>query len=204
MEYNFVETKDRFSFDAQVRLMINVGNGAKKYLSRSESILLACLLDGPQRKEQVMQRVWFDRGVVVTDASYYQLITQLRKSFVELGLPKEVIKTIPRYGIELAATPVDDCTQVEKGADESENDSAFCVDGVSPTPAVQSLNQQGGFTRFVPKRPQPLRHRAAFALACVLLAGGLLAKHWRLDNHQWSNHEQAIVGQSAIDWNHQG
>lgn len=105
MNYSFVDRDGKFSFESDTRVIVNLEGAAKKYLSKNESMLLACLLDGRQAKEKLMSSVWFDRGVVVTDASYYQLVTQLRKSFEEVGLPKGAIKTIPRYGLELAVQP---------------------------------------------------------------------------------------------------
>jgi DNA-binding winged helix-turn-helix (wHTH) protein len=106
MEYSFVDFEGRFSFDAETRTVINLESGAVRYLSKNEAVLLECLLSGIQTKEKLMRKVWFDRGVVVTDASYYQLATQLRKGFAEVGLPKYGIKTIPRYGLVLAVKPV--------------------------------------------------------------------------------------------------
>jgi DNA-binding winged helix-turn-helix (wHTH) protein len=102
MEYVFTDHGSRFSFDEGVRLIVNLDDSVKKYLSRNESAMLACLLQGAQSREKLMSSIWFDRGVVVTNASYYQLIAQLRKSFDEVGLPKDAIKTIPRFGLELA------------------------------------------------------------------------------------------------------
>lgn len=106
MNYSLVDCDGKFSFESDTRVIVNLEEAAKKYLSKNESMLLACLLEGRQAKEKLMTSVWFDRGVVVTDASYYQLVTQLRKSFEEIGLPKGAIKTIPRYGLELAVQPV--------------------------------------------------------------------------------------------------
>ncbi|KVN98532.1 hypothetical protein WJ69_34315 [Burkholderia ubonensis] len=101
MEYFFTDDDSRFLFEERVRLIINLQTSVKKYLSKNESVMLACLLGGVQSRERLMSTIWFDQGVVVTNASYYQLIAQLRKSFDEIGLPKDVIKTIPRFGLEL-------------------------------------------------------------------------------------------------------
>ncbi|VVE52296.1 hypothetical protein PHO31112_04774 [Pandoraea horticolens] len=88
-------------FDSTTRILANSKNGQQKYLSRNESRLLQQLLGGPQTKEALIQHIWTSVGVVVTDASYYQLVTQLRNSLDQLGLPKQLVRTIPRYGLEL-------------------------------------------------------------------------------------------------------
>jgi DNA-binding winged helix-turn-helix (wHTH) protein len=119
MEYSFVHYEGRFSFDAETRTVTNLESGAVKYLSKNEAVLLECLLSGIQTKEKLMRKVWFDRGVVVTDASYYQLATQLSKGFAEVGLPKYGIKTIPRYGLVLAVKPVSGAIGLPKVPDQA-------------------------------------------------------------------------------------
>lgn len=92
----------QMAIDPNTRVIANVENQRQKYVSKNELVLLQCLIEGPQAKETLIQRIWFDLGLVVTDASYYQLVAQLRNSLAEIGLPKSLIKTIPRYGLELA------------------------------------------------------------------------------------------------------
>ncbi|WP_197422779.1 winged helix-turn-helix domain-containing protein [Burkholderia sp. ABCPW 14] len=96
-------TEDAIAFHLEARMLGNPASGEQKFLSRNEARLLELLLEGPQTKEALIQRVWGEHGVVVTDASYYQLVTQVRNSFEELGLPRKLIHTIPRYGLELLA-----------------------------------------------------------------------------------------------------
>jgi DNA-binding winged helix-turn-helix (wHTH) protein len=69
-------------------------------LNFRESILLRLLLDDRVRKQAVIDAAWGDNGVVVTDASYHQLVRSLRKKFAEIGLPAQSIKTLPRFGLE--------------------------------------------------------------------------------------------------------
>ncbi|KVM80858.1 hypothetical protein WJ60_27065 [Burkholderia ubonensis] len=92
-------------------MLANAQSGQCKFLSRNEFRLLQLLMDGPQTKETLIERIWTDRNVIVTDASYYQLVTQLRNSFDELGLPKRLIRTIPRYGLELVVPREDEGLQ---------------------------------------------------------------------------------------------
>jgi DNA-binding winged helix-turn-helix (wHTH) protein len=77
-------------------------------LNFRESILLRLLLDDRVRKQAVIDAAWGDNGVVVTDASYHQLVRSLRKKFEEIGLPAQSIKTLPRFGLEyLPEHPLD-------------------------------------------------------------------------------------------------
>lgn len=69
-------------------------------LNFRECILLRLLLDERVRKQAVIDAAWGDNGVVVTDASYHQLVRSLRKKFEEIGLSGQSIKTLPRFGLE--------------------------------------------------------------------------------------------------------
>ena len=133
MECFFTDHGGRFSFEESVRLVVNLQSSVKKYLSKNEAVMLACLLSGVQSRERLMSAIWFDRGVVVTNASYYQLIAQLRKSFEEVGLPKDAIKTIPRFGLEL---------DVRRGAaDNGASSSGDMREQVLPFEAVTAPQQ---------------------------------------------------------------
>ncbi|KVT54036.1 hypothetical protein WK55_22140 [Burkholderia ubonensis] len=89
------------AYDIQTRVLVNLADQSLKYLSRNESLLLQLLLEGPQTKEALIEHIWGARGIVVTDASYYQLVTRLRRSFEAIGLSRDRIRTIPRYGLGL-------------------------------------------------------------------------------------------------------
>ncbi|MGF6265234.1 DNA-binding winged helix-turn-helix (wHTH) protein [Paraburkholderia youngii] len=95
-----VECKMTFSLDT--RTLGNISSGARTFLSRNQARLLELLFEGPRTKEVLMSRIWGDQGVIVSDASYYQLVAQLRHAFEMIGLPRLWIRTIPRYGLELA------------------------------------------------------------------------------------------------------
>ncbi|WP_156437326.1 MULTISPECIES: hypothetical protein [unclassified Burkholderia] len=109
------------AFDTQTRVLVNLVDQSLKYLSLNESLLLQQLFDGPQTKEALIECIWGARGVVVTDASYYQLVTRLRRSFEAIGLPRDLIRTIPRYGLELARQAEREDSMV----DESKATNAF-------------------------------------------------------------------------------
>ncbi|MGF6649472.1 DNA-binding winged helix-turn-helix (wHTH) protein [Paraburkholderia youngii] len=97
---DYVECKMTFSLDT--RTLGNISSGARTFLSRNQARLLELLFEGPRTKEVLMSRIWGDQGVIVSDASYYQLVAQLRHAFEMIGLPRLWIRTIPRYGLELA------------------------------------------------------------------------------------------------------
>ncbi|PKH23169.1 hypothetical protein CIG19_11120 [Enterobacterales bacterium CwR94] len=67
-------------------------------------------------REQIMETCWGSQGVVVTEASVRQLITQLRKVLASLGVAGDAVRTLPKQGYMLspgviikehAAPPVD-------------------------------------------------------------------------------------------------
>jgi cholera toxin transcriptional activator len=77
-----------------------VSGTATVSLNFRESILLRMLLADRVKKQAVIDAAWGDNGVVVTEASYHQLVRSLRKKFEEIGLPAQSIKTLPRFGLE--------------------------------------------------------------------------------------------------------
>lgn len=69
-------------------------------ISENESRLLLLLSDGElHNKNEIINKVWFERGIVVTDSSYYKLIRQLRNSLANFDIPMSTIKTLTRTGI---------------------------------------------------------------------------------------------------------
>ncbi len=49
-------------------------------LSENESCLLKLLLIKTNSKREVMYEIW-EKGIIVTESSYYKLVRQLRQSF---------------------------------------------------------------------------------------------------------------------------
>lgn len=66
-----------------------------------------CLYLLIQQQGQVIERdyffehVWFINGAQVTNNTFYQNISLLRRAFKELGLNEELIVTVPKVGIRL-------------------------------------------------------------------------------------------------------
>jgi cholera toxin transcriptional activator len=89
--------KDIF-FNAHAEQLVSVT--ATVSLNFRESILLRMLLADRVKKQAVIDAAWGNNGVVVTEASYHQLVRSLRKKFEEIGLPAQSIKTLPRFGLE--------------------------------------------------------------------------------------------------------
>jgi len=59
-------------------------------------------------KDQVLERVWRAKGIVVSDSSYYKLVSTLRRKLRTVAGEQEFIRVIPRLGLELCCpmTPV--------------------------------------------------------------------------------------------------
>lgn len=69
------------------------------HLTPNEKKLLDIILDQRGRKDTIIDEIWHQQGMVVSEASYYQLVKMLRKKFMVAGLEACCLKTIPRFGI---------------------------------------------------------------------------------------------------------
>ncbi|MCS5931874.1 hypothetical protein LNQ03_10915 [Klebsiella pneumoniae subsp. pneumoniae] len=57
------------------------------------------------KKDDLIARVWGRKGVVVSSASYYKLINQLRAvHFEKVGLPPSAVLTRPKVGVTLSVS----------------------------------------------------------------------------------------------------
>lgn len=56
------------------------------------------------QREHFFHEVWLSNGAQVTNNTFYQNISLLRRAFKEFGLNEEFIVTIPKVGIKLEAT----------------------------------------------------------------------------------------------------
>lgn len=75
-------------------------NGRLAELNVNESKLLAMILGGLVSKSTVIQQVWGDKGLIVTDNSYHQLVRAVRNRLEEFGISGRLIKTLPRQGVK--------------------------------------------------------------------------------------------------------
>ncbi|MBV8046132.1 MAG: hypothetical protein JO171_03205 [Paludibacterium sp.] len=68
-------------------------------LKEHEARLLSALLDGIQDKREIITLLWGSRGVIVTENNYYKVVKGLRNAFEAVGLPADLLKTLPRVGV---------------------------------------------------------------------------------------------------------
>jgi DNA-binding winged helix-turn-helix (wHTH) protein len=86
-------------YDAEKMTLSRAGRSA--CLGSNESDLLLALIAGVTDKEQLISRVWGERGLVISDSSYYKTLHMLRAHFADVGLPRDSLKTLPRRGVVL-------------------------------------------------------------------------------------------------------
>lgn len=100
MEYNHLE----FNLENCVSFLPGKGhlvNDQGNIVSLTENSLrfLMLLLDGVTEKEQIIEKVWREQKGAISESSYYGQLHILRNSFEQIGLDKNLIKTIPRKGV---------------------------------------------------------------------------------------------------------
>lgn len=69
------------------------------HLTPNEKKMLEIILDERGRKEILIEEIWHQHGVIVSESSYHQLVKMLRRKIVAAGLNSSCLKTISRYGI---------------------------------------------------------------------------------------------------------
>ena len=69
------------------------------HLTPNEKKILEIILDNRGRKDIIIEEIWHQQGIIVSESSYHQLVKMLRRKFVAAGLPTSCLKTIPRYGM---------------------------------------------------------------------------------------------------------
>lgn len=89
-----------------------LNNNEKTLLFKKENVLIEmtelqrrfmlCLLSGIYKKNDIIRAVWFCNHESISDNNYYQMIFQCRSLLSRHGIPGEVIKTIPRFGVMLS------------------------------------------------------------------------------------------------------
>ena len=95
-----------FHFDVEHLRLRNARTGRQCALTRNEALLLDALVAGVCAKPDLIDEVWTRQGTIVTENSYYQLVSLLRKSFASIDLAGTVV-TIPRKGLTLHGAPAD-------------------------------------------------------------------------------------------------
>ena len=102
------------------------------HLTPNEKKILEIILDGRGRKDTIIDEIWRQQGVIVSESSYHQLVKMIRRKFVAAGLPSSCLKTIPRYGIVYVSEPAikPDCTP------------EFCDINMNPLAIVGGVDDQ--------------------------------------------------------------
>jgi DNA-binding winged helix-turn-helix (wHTH) protein len=102
-----VNWNNTFQFDLQQLRLTNLLTGRECTLTRNEGFLLQALADGISARHDLINEVWTRHHAVVTENSYYQLVSLLRKSFGSIDQPGTIV-TLPRKGLALARPLVRD------------------------------------------------------------------------------------------------
>lgn len=141
-------------------------------ISESETNLLLAFNKGLFKKDDLIGWVWGRKGVVVSDASYYKLINQLRNSFDKIGLASSSVVTRPKVGVELALS----ITLISPAASRQP----------STEPAEHSAETFGETSTWGDHNKSSIagsRDWLFLALAALLLIAGLGASLW--DSHSY-------------------
>lgn len=107
MVFNQYIINDEVIFDANMNLLQPVGkNGEGVSLNAPTARCLQLLLDSSDRvisREEFLDSVWKTRGIVVSQNTFYQNISLLRKSLVKAGLSQNIIITVRQRGFVLSS-----------------------------------------------------------------------------------------------------
>lgn len=125
--------EDRVMFDSYHMSLSHAGRETE--LTANESELLEMVLSGMIAKAEVIKHVWGDKGVIVTDSSYHQLVRSLRSRLEEHQLSGALIKTLPRQGLKFMgfAVRLDDERQLaDAGADAHAPADRSALDAGAP------------------------------------------------------------------------
>ncbi|MCU6669302.1 winged helix-turn-helix domain-containing protein [Enterobacteriaceae bacterium H4N4] len=107
MVFNLFIINDEVIFDAnsyELKSLKNVGEVIILNVPTSRCLhLLIEKKDEVVSRDNFMEQVWQAKGVVVSQNTFYQNISLLRKSLKNIGLTEDIIVTVRRKGFILAA-----------------------------------------------------------------------------------------------------
>ncbi len=104
---NYVINKE-IVFSPEKRALISVENNEVLItLSNQATRLLIEFIKGnkkPITKENLLKNVWEDYGLTPSNNNLYMAVSEIRKSFVNLGVNEVIISTIPKTGFIFSAS----------------------------------------------------------------------------------------------------
>ena len=96
-------------FNPQTRSLKNQLTGDVVYLQQPAAICFLYLILNQGvviKQKELVTEGWKERDVVAMPNTFYQTILTLRKALEEIGLPRNMVKTISRQGLTLSSTIV--------------------------------------------------------------------------------------------------
>ncbi|WP_262197516.1 winged helix-turn-helix domain-containing protein [Serratia ficaria] len=97
-KYGFLEN-ETLSISLEKRVLFLKEEEMAISLTVLQSRMIFFLLSGVTKKGELIEKVWPDKHVAITDNNYHQLVYQCRALFTAHGLPAEVIRTVHRHGV---------------------------------------------------------------------------------------------------------
>lgn len=145
-----------------------------------------CLLLLIQQRGQVIERdyffqhVWINNGAQVTNNTFYQNISLLRRAFKEFGLNEEMIVTVPKVGIRL-----------ESSLDVAEQD---VEEPLTETPAQVNAAPEEAMIPHVTSH-WPVLYWLMAGIACCLLAAVV---SWQMQfDSRLSQYEPLVISKGC-------
>ncbi|MGQ5793294.1 winged helix-turn-helix domain-containing protein [Serratia sp. IR-2025] len=120
---NYVINKSIVFSTAQKMLHLDDSSENSVTLSNQASRLLLEFIKGnrtPLTKEHLLKNVWEDYGLTPSNNNLYMAVSELRKSFSNLGIEETLISTIPKTGFLFEAS-----IDILKNDDKYRKDSIF-------------------------------------------------------------------------------
>ncbi|WP_052284669.1 winged helix-turn-helix domain-containing protein [Kluyvera genomosp. 1] len=107
MVFNQYIINDEVIFDANMNMLQPLGkSGEGVSLNAPTARCLQLLLESSDRvisREEFLDSVWKTRGIVVSQNTFYQNISLLRKSLVKAGLSQDIIITVRQRGFVISS-----------------------------------------------------------------------------------------------------
>ena len=144
--------QELFSLNENKLEIYNVQTGRKKTLTLNQFRLLECLIEGKGKKNEIMEHVWEENNIIVSDGSYHQLVFQTRQMLASFGLSSVIIKTLPRHGLKLVRVESEQDGAESIDASRTEGDSITLIPDGNKIDAViaESLKKNEGDLNVLP------------------------------------------------------